>query len=79
MKNARLTSVTFAADQKLKTDDRPWRYVVAFLGLLILMLNVSAISEDKRVEESVKKIENVEPCAAPLPRELDIEKSEGGR
>ena len=27
----------------------------------------------------VKKIENVEPCAAPLPRESDIEKSEGAR
>lgn len=27
----------------------------------------------------VKKIENLEPCAAPLPRESDIEKLEGGR
>ena len=59
MKNVPVTSVTFARDQRLKTDDRPWRFAVVFSALLILMLNVSAISEDKRVEESVKNIESI--------------------
>ena len=59
MKNVRRTSVTFPAEQTLKTDGRHWRLVVSFSALLILMLSFSAISDDKKVEDSVKKIEGV--------------------
>jgi alpha-L-fucosidase len=59
MKNVRRTSVTFPAEQRLKTDGRRWRLVVSFSALLILMLSFSAISDDKKVEDSIKKIEGV--------------------
>ena len=59
MKNVHRTPVTFSAEQRPKTEDRHWRLVVSFSALLILMLSFSAISDDKKVEESVKKVEGV--------------------
>jgi len=59
MRNVRLTSVTVGAEPKLRTRGRHCTFVVTFSALLILMLSVSAISDDKKVEESVKNIEGV--------------------
>jgi len=59
MKNAVPTSVTLIAEQTPRTGSRNWRAALPLSALLILMLSVSAMSEDKNVEESVKKIAGV--------------------
>ena len=59
MKNVHSTSVAFIAEQTPRTGSSNWRAAVTLSALLMLMLSVSAMSEDKKVEESVKKIEGV--------------------
>ncbi len=59
MKNVHSTSVALIAEQTPKTASSYWRATLALSVLLVLMLSVSALSEDKKVEESVKKIERV--------------------
>ena len=59
MKNLRPTSGTLIAEQRLKTRSRHWRGAVTLSALLMLMLSISAISADKKVEESVRNIEGV--------------------
>jgi alpha-L-fucosidase len=59
MKNLLITSVTFITKQKPRNDFMDWKAVLTLSALLILTLTVSAMPEDKKVEESVKKIEGV--------------------
>jgi len=59
MKNVLITSVPLITEQRPKTGARHWRPALALLALLMLVLSVSAMSEDKKVEESVKNIESV--------------------
>jgi len=59
MKNVRSTSVAFMAKQTPRTGASNWKSTVMISALLILMMSVSAMSEDKKVKESVKKVEGV--------------------
>jgi len=59
MKNVHATSVAFIAEQRPRMGSCNRRLAVAFSALLMLILSVPADSEDKKVEESVKKIEGV--------------------
>jgi alpha-L-fucosidase len=59
MKNIHSTSVALIAKQTPRTGDSNWKSIVIISAMLILMMSVSAISEDKKVEESVKKVEGV--------------------
>jgi alpha-L-fucosidase len=59
MRNVHSTSVALIAEQTPRTGSSNWRAAVTLSVLLMLMLSVLAMSEDKKVEESVKKIEGV--------------------
>jgi hypothetical protein len=59
MKNVYSTSVALIAEPAPKTASSNWKVTLTFSAILILTTSVSAISEDKKVEESVKKIEGV--------------------
>ena len=59
MKNVHSTSVALIAEQTPRTGSSKWKATLTLSALLMLMLSISAMSEDKKVEESVKRIEGV--------------------
>ena len=59
MKNRRRTFVTLITEHRLETGFSHWVTRVTLSALLIVMLSIWAISENKNVGESVKKIEDV--------------------
>ena len=59
MENFHSTSLALIAEQTPRIGTSNWRAAITLSALLVLMLSVSAMSEDKKVEESVKKIEGV--------------------
>ncbi len=59
MKNLLTASATLIPAQTPRTASRDWRVALAFSALLMLTLSVSAMCEDKKVEESIQRIEAV--------------------
>jgi len=59
MKPIRRIYPTSITEQELKTSSPRWKSIVTFLLLTIMMLTTSAISDDKLIEEAVKKIDAV--------------------
>ena len=59
MKNVHSTSVALIAEQTPRTASSHWKATLTFSALLMLMPSISAMSEDKKVEEAVKRMEGV--------------------
>jgi alpha-L-fucosidase len=59
MESVNSTSVALIAERTARTGGSNWRAALTLSALLVLTLSFSAMSEDKKVEESVKKIEGV--------------------
>ncbi len=59
MKNLLSDSITRVSVQHQKTWSREWEAALAISALFVLTLSASAFSQDKKVEESVKRIEGV--------------------
>ena len=53
------SSINVITGQTARIGSSNWRAAITISALLVLTLSVSAMSEDQKVEESVKKIEGV--------------------
>jgi alpha-L-fucosidase len=59
MENVLRSSVALIAEPESRRSFSNWRAALTLSALLMLLQCVSAVSQDKRVEESVKKVEGV--------------------